>query len=202
MTTPNRESGQAMILAAVMMLVIVMFMLYLIVNASGWFNASRATQQAVNRAANDGAAKLAATDGLPLTGVANPSQPQLPTAAAQHCLDPAAAKAAALASLKQNLDWASTLYVTTEGAPLSPTQVISDTTGAYLIELKAVNPPGLNCPQTDPAPTYPAGAVYPYQQPYLHLAVRLPMKAFFWKYQVAPVYVVDATSAIDPAGGN
>jgi len=197
----HRESGQAMILAAVMMLAIVLFMLYLIVNASGWFNASRATQQAVNRAANDGAAKTS-PGSLPLTVIANPSQPQLPTAAAQHCLDPVAAKAAALASLRQNLDWASTLYITTEGTPLSPPQVVSDTTGTYLIELKAVNPPGLNCPQTDPAPTYPDGAVYPYTQPYLHLAVRLPMKAFFWKYQVAPVYVVDATSAIDPAGGN
>jgi hypothetical protein len=197
-----KESGQTMILVAVMMLVIVLFMLYLIVNASGWFNAGRATQQALNRAANDGAAKLVWTGGLPLTTVANPNQPQLPTAASRHCLEPAEARAATLASLRQNLDWASTLYVTNDGAPLSPTQVVSDTSGAYLIELKAVNPPGLNCPHTDYPPTYPVGAVYPYQQPYVHLAVRLPMKAFFWKYQVAPVYVVDVTSAIDPTGGN
>jgi hypothetical protein len=197
-----KESGQSMILAAVMMLVIVLFMLYLIVNASGWFNAGRATQQALTRAANDGAAKLASSGSLPLTTIANPHQPQLPTAASHHCLDIAAAKAVTLASLQRNLAWSSSLYVTDDGQPLSPGQVISDTTGAYLVELKAVNPPGLNCPQTDSAPTYPAGVTYTYQQPYVHLVARLPMKAFFWKYQVAPVYVIDVTSAIDPAGGN
>jgi len=85
---------------------------------------------------------------------------------------------------------------------LSPSQVVSDTTGAYLMELKVVNPPGLNCPQSDPAPTLPAGVTYAYQQPYVHLVARLPLKAFFWNYQVAPVYVVDVTSAIDPAGEN
>jgi hypothetical protein len=196
-----KESGQTMILAAVMMLAIVLLMLYLIVNASGWFNATRATQQALTRAAHDGAGQLAWTGSLPLTTIANPTQPQLP-AAAHHCLDPVAAKATTLASLKQNLDWSSSLYVTDDGQPLAPSRVISDTSGAYLVELKAVNPPGLNCPQTDPAPSYPAGVTYPYQQPYVHLVARLPMKAFFWKFQVAPIYVIDVTSAIDPAGGN
>ncbi|MCG3211827.1 MAG: hypothetical protein FOGNACKC_05473 [Anaerolineae bacterium] len=195
-----KERGQTMVLVAIFLMGAVAVGTLLIVNALSWFNARRATYQAVSRAANDGAGELVWIDGLPLLGVADPEQPDLPAAGGRHCLDPDRARSVTLNSLRENLGRIAAPYVTDSGAPLSPAQVVSDTT--YLLELSVVNPPALNCPAGDPEPTYPPGESYSYQRPYVHLAVRLPLRAMFGPYQVTPVYVIDVTSATDPAGGN
>lgn len=191
-----------MVLVAVFLMGAVAFGGLLIVNSLAWFNTRQATHQALIRAAQDGAAELAWPEGLPLTEVSDPERPNLPAAPARHCLDPAKARAAALASLAQNLAWTGGKYVTENGRqPLTPTMVVSDTTGTYLVEVSVVNPSTLNCPHTDPPPQHPPGRNYPYQRPYVHLVVQLPMEALFGRFVVHPLYVVDVTSAIDPAGG-
>ncbi len=195
------ERGQAMVMTAVALTGIVLFVMFLIVNALSWYNTVAGSHKAINRAAQDGAAQLSRQEGLPLAGIQDPVDPSLPTAAGLHCLDPERAREVTLDSLKRNLAWASPLYVKDDGSPLLPDEVVSDTTGTYLIELKVVNPSGLNCPASDPEPIYPPGAAYPYTQPFIHLAVQLPMKALFGRFIVHPTYVVDVTSATDPAGG-
>ena len=200
----NGQPGQAMALTAVALIGITAIGLLLIVNALTWFNSYQATFQAVWRAAQDGAGELAWENSLPLEAITDPEHPDLPTATPLQCLNLDRARAVTLASLQQNLEWSSTLYVTVDGEDLSPAQVISDTAGIYLLDLSIVNPTGLGCAETDPIPTYPAGGTYPYQRPYVHMAVSLPMKAMFGfggQALVSPRYVVDVTSAIDPAGG-
>ena len=199
----NGQPGQAMALTAVALVGITAIGLLLIVNALTWFNSYQATNQAIWRAAQDGAGELAWENSLPLEAITDPEHPDLPTATPLQCLNLDRARAVTLASLQQNLEWSSTLYVTVDGQELSPAQVISDTAGIYLLDLSIVNPTGLGCAESDPTPTYPPGGTYPYQRPYVHLAVSLPMRAMFGfggQALVSPRYVVDVTSAIDPAG--
>lgn len=195
------ERGQALVLTAVVFMGLVLFVMYLIVNALSWYNSTFATRQALTRAAQDGATELIREDTLPLLGVSNQDDPTMPTVNSRHCLDVARARATTLASLARNLASASPLYVKDDGAKLSPTEVVSDTTGVYLVELKVINPSFLNCAQSDEPPTYPPAATYPYVRPYVHLAVRLPMKALFGQFIVHPTYTVDVTSAVNPGGG-
>lgn len=197
------ETGQSMILVAVMLPIIVAIGLYLIVNALFWANAVAATRQAVKRAAQDGASAVGRSESLPMTVITDPNQPDLPTATARHCLDPEHARLVTLESLEKNLALVPAAFVTPAGEALTPAQVAADTTGACLLELKVVNPPGLGCPSTDTEPTYPPGAMYSYQRPYVHLAVFLPVKAVFGAHlaPIQPEYVLDVTSAIDPTGG-
>lgn len=198
----HKERGQAMILTAVALLGLILFVLYLIVNALSWFNAVSATKQALSRSAQDGAMQFMPDTDLGLTEIDDFENPSLPLSAGRHCLDPVKARQATLTALEYNLDWATSLYVKNDGSSLSPTDVTSDIAGVYLIELSVVNPPSLNCPETDPDPVYPAGNTYDFSVPYVHLAVRLPMKALFGTFTVDPVYTVDVTSAINPKGGS
>lgn len=197
----NSERGQAMVLTGIALMGLVLFVMFLLITALSWFNTTAASKQALSRAAQAGAAELIRQEGLPLVGIEDPDNPTLPTATSRHCLDPVQARATTLSTLAHNLAWASPLYVKDDGAPLTPTEVISDTTGTYLIELAVVNPAALGCPASDPLPVYPPGATYDYDRPFVHLAVRLPMKALFGGVIVHPTYTVDVTSAVDPRGG-
>ncbi len=199
----NSEPGQSMVMVAMMLPIIVAVGLYLIVNALFWINTVSATRQAIQRAAQSGASTLGRAESLPMTVITDPDQPDLPSAAARHCLDPERSRTVILKSLEQNLDMIPATFVTSDGGPLTPAQVAADSTGTYIRDLKVVNPPALGCPTTDPDPTYPPGVVYTYRQPYVHLAVYLPVKAIFGAHlqPIKPEYVLDVTSAIDPTGG-
>lgn len=196
------ERGQSMVLTAFIIAGAVLFVMYLIINTLSWYNSVAASKQALARAAQAGASELIRQESLPLVNIDNHDSPTMPTAISRQCLDPVQARAATLATLERNLATTSPLYVKMDGSPLSPTDVVSDTSGTYLVELKIINPAALGCPSSDPMPTYPAGASYPYTKPFVHLAVRLPMKALFGQFNVHPTYVVDVTSAIDPKGGS
>lgn len=193
----KREQGQSMVIVAIFLMGAVAVGTLLIVNSLVWFNTRQATLSAVTRAAHDGAAELAWTEGIPLTAVTDPEHPDLPTATARHCLNLAQSRSVTLNSLQENLALAAGLYVTGDGEPLSPAQVVTDTTGTYLVALNVVNPATLNCPDSDPEPVVSSGQ---YDRPYVHLVVQLPMKAMFGSWIVRPTYQVDVTSSINPAG--
>lgn len=195
------ERGQTMVLTAILLLGLVLFGLFLIVNALAWFNSAAATRQALVRAARDGATEMVLEESLALTAIITPTVSLPPLATSRHCLDPDRAQATARASLERNLARASSLYVGDDGSPLTPTEIAYDTTGTYLIEINVVNPLALGCPNSDPLPSHPPGATYNFTRPFVHIAVRAPMKALFGRFRVNPTYAVDVTSAIDPTGG-
>lgn len=187
----SKEHGQSMILAAMMVGVLVMFILYLLVNVGGFYRDTRQIDQIATRAARDGTTALAwQSDGLtlaPLTGRILPS-----TQDNRQCLDVTQARLSTRKALARGLVIVQNRFAN----GITATSVASDTHNVYLT-MAAGNPAGMGCASM--GDTHPNGETYIH--PWVYIRLTIPVKALFGDTTVLWRSETTVTSATTTRGG-